>query len=62
MSPPPCQAERPPAYMTGGQFAPQALGGRNRPDTVQNARHQAFDMRMQNNQVRSAPSEAQGPA
>uniref|UniRef100_A0A8C5BC28 5'-3' exoribonuclease n=1 Tax=Gadus morhua TaxID=8049 RepID=A0A8C5BC28_GADMO len=44
------KAERPPAYMTGGQFAPQALGGRNRPDTVQNARHQAFDMRMQNNQ------------
>uniref|UniRef100_A0A8C5BFG8 5'-3' exoribonuclease n=1 Tax=Gadus morhua TaxID=8049 RepID=A0A8C5BFG8_GADMO len=48
-------AERPPAYMTGGQFAPQALGGRNRPDTVQNARHQAFDMRMQNNQVRTSP-------
>ncbi|XP_041721880.1 5'-3' exoribonuclease 2 isoform X1 [Coregonus clupeaformis] len=36
-----------PAYMTGGQFAPQALGGRGRPGVVQNARHQAFDMRMQ---------------
>uniref|UniRef100_A0A8C8J3K7 5'-3' exoribonuclease n=1 Tax=Oncorhynchus tshawytscha TaxID=74940 RepID=A0A8C8J3K7_ONCTS len=36
-----------PAYMTAGQFAPQALGGRGRPGVVQNARHQAFDMRMQ---------------
>uniref|UniRef100_A0AAY5K7R1 5'-3' exoribonuclease n=1 Tax=Esox lucius TaxID=8010 RepID=A0AAY5K7R1_ESOLU len=39
--------QRGPAYLTGGQFAPQALGGRGRPDVVQNARHQAFDMRMQ---------------
>ncbi|XP_013999561.1 5'-3' exoribonuclease 2 isoform X1 [Salmo salar] len=36
-----------PAYMTAGQFAPQALGSRGRPGVVQNARHQAFDMRMQ---------------
>ncbi|TMS12168.1 5'-3' exoribonuclease 2 [Larimichthys crocea] len=41
------QAERGPAYMTTGQFAPQALGRRDRPEAVQNARHQAFDMRMQ---------------
>ncbi|XP_076021440.1 5'-3' exoribonuclease 2 isoform X2 [Genypterus blacodes] len=38
-----------PAYLTTGQFAPQALGGRDRPQSVQNARHQAFDMRMQHN-------------
>ncbi|CAN9507338.1 unnamed protein product [Ophioblennius macclurei] len=38
-----------PAYMTSGQFAPHALGRRDRPDAVQNARQQAFDMRMQNN-------------
>ncbi|XP_055740487.1 5'-3' exoribonuclease 2-like isoform X1 [Salvelinus fontinalis] len=36
-----------PSYLTSGQFAPQALGGRGRPEVVQNARHQAFDMRMQ---------------
>ncbi|XP_034555128.1 5'-3' exoribonuclease 2 isoform X3 [Notolabrus celidotus] len=38
-----------PAYLTTGQFAPQALGRRDRPEAVQNARHQAFDMRMQSN-------------
>lgn len=36
-----------PAYLTTGQFAPHALGRRDRPDAVQNARHQAYDMRMQ---------------
>uniref|UniRef100_A0A3B4UJ60 5'-3' exoribonuclease n=1 Tax=Seriola dumerili TaxID=41447 RepID=A0A3B4UJ60_SERDU len=36
-----------PAYLTTGQFAPQALGRRDRPEPVQNARHQAYDMRMQ---------------
>uniref|UniRef100_UPI003AADAF10 5'-3' exoribonuclease 2 n=1 Tax=Centroberyx gerrardi TaxID=166262 RepID=UPI003AADAF10 len=36
-----------PAYLTTGQFAPQALGGRGRPQPVHNARHQAYDMRMQ---------------
>uniref|UniRef100_A0A674AM56 5'-3' exoribonuclease n=1 Tax=Salmo trutta TaxID=8032 RepID=A0A674AM56_SALTR len=36
-----------PSFLTSGQFAPQALGGRGRPEVVQNARHQAFDMRMQ---------------
>ncbi|KAF0023957.1 hypothetical protein F2P81_024587 [Scophthalmus maximus] len=41
--------QRGPAYLTGGQFAPQALGRRDRPEPVQNARHQAFDMRMQGN-------------
>lgn len=39
--------QRGPAYMTTGQFAPHALGRRDRPEAVQNARHQAFDMRMQ---------------
>uniref|UniRef100_A0A8D3BQ51 5'-3' exoribonuclease n=1 Tax=Scophthalmus maximus TaxID=52904 RepID=A0A8D3BQ51_SCOMX len=43
--------KRGPAYLTGGQFAPQALGRRDRPEPVQNARHQAFDMRMQGNKV-----------
>ncbi|XP_037305501.2 5'-3' exoribonuclease 2 isoform X1 [Pungitius pungitius] len=43
------QEQRGPAYMTTGQFAPQALGRRDRPEAVQNARHQAFDMRMQHN-------------
>ncbi|XP_065819597.1 5'-3' exoribonuclease 2 isoform X1 [Labrus bergylta] len=44
------QAEqRGPAYLTSGQFAPQALGRRDRPEAVQNARHQAYDMRMQSN-------------
>ncbi|XP_032399687.1 5'-3' exoribonuclease 2 isoform X4 [Etheostoma spectabile] len=41
--------QRGPAYMTTGQFAPQALGRRDRPEAVQNARHQAYDMRMQHN-------------
>lgn len=36
-----------PAFMTTGQFAPQALGRRDRPEPVQNARYQAYDMRMQ---------------
>uniref|UniRef100_A0A4W4F4I0 5'-3' exoribonuclease n=1 Tax=Electrophorus electricus TaxID=8005 RepID=A0A4W4F4I0_ELEEL len=36
-----------PAFLPGGQFAPQALGGRDRPMAVQNARQTAFDMRMQ---------------
>uniref|UniRef100_A0A665UM22 5'-3' exoribonuclease n=1 Tax=Echeneis naucrates TaxID=173247 RepID=A0A665UM22_ECHNA len=35
-----------PAYLTTGQFAPHALGRRDRPEPVQNARHQAYDMRM----------------
>ncbi|XP_049446346.1 5'-3' exoribonuclease 2 [Epinephelus fuscoguttatus] len=41
--------QRGPAYLTTGQFAPQALGRRDRPEAVQNARHQAYDMRMQHN-------------
>lgn len=43
-----------PAYLTTGQFAPQALGRRDRPEPVHNARHQAYDMRMQHNKVRGA--------
>ncbi|XP_035535065.1 LOW QUALITY PROTEIN: 5'-3' exoribonuclease 2 [Morone saxatilis] len=39
--------QRGPAYLTTGQFAPQALGRRDRPEAVHNARHQAYDMRMQ---------------
>ncbi|KAB5539997.1 hypothetical protein PHYPO_G00095840 [Pangasianodon hypophthalmus] len=41
------KAERGPAFVTGGQFAPHALGGRDRPMPVHNARHTAYDMRMQ---------------
>ncbi|MBN3325314.1 XRN2 exoribonuclease, partial [Atractosteus spatula] len=37
-----------PAFLPSGQFAPQALGGRNAPRPVHNARQAAFDMRMQN--------------
>ncbi|GAA6102175.1 5'-3' exoribonuclease 2 [Tachysurus ichikawai] len=36
-----------PAFVTGGQFAPRALGGRDQPMPVHNARHTAYDMRMQ---------------
>ncbi|KAI5609426.1 5'-3' exoribonuclease 2 isoform X1 [Silurus asotus] len=41
------RAERGPAFVTGGQFSPHALGGRDRPMPVHNARHTAYDMRMQ---------------
>ncbi|KAL4649010.1 5'-3' exoribonuclease 2 [Arapaima gigas] len=41
------KAEQKPAYLPTGQFAPQALGGRAIPQPIQNARHTAFDMRMQ---------------
>ncbi|XP_067098096.1 5'-3' exoribonuclease 2 isoform X1 [Osmerus mordax] len=41
------KAQQAPSYLTSGQFAPQALGGRGRPQPVENARQQAFDMRMQ---------------
>uniref|UniRef100_A0A8C9Z7K3 5'-3' exoribonuclease n=1 Tax=Sander lucioperca TaxID=283035 RepID=A0A8C9Z7K3_SANLU len=51
--------QRGPAYMTTGQFAPQALGRRDRPEAVQNARHQAYDMRMQHNK---SSAEASGSA
>ncbi|XP_012679393.2 5'-3' exoribonuclease 2 isoform X2 [Clupea harengus] len=38
-----------------GQYAPQALGGRDRPGAVHNPRHTAYDMRMQSmNQHNSA--------
>ncbi|XP_034017832.1 5'-3' exoribonuclease 2 [Thalassophryne amazonica] len=39
-----------PAYMTTGQFAPVALGRGMHPQTVENARQQAYGMRMQDNQ------------
>ncbi|XP_028296339.1 5'-3' exoribonuclease 2 isoform X3 [Gouania willdenowi] len=44
------QQRQGPAYMTTGQFAPHALGRRDRPEPVQNARQQAFDMRTHHNQ------------
>lgn len=49
-SPPPStpqMEQRGPAYLTTGQFTPHALGGRDQPDVVQNARHQAYEMRKQ---------------
>uniref|UniRef100_A0A7N9AR75 5'-3' exoribonuclease n=1 Tax=Mastacembelus armatus TaxID=205130 RepID=A0A7N9AR75_9TELE len=42
-----------PAYLTTGQFAPQALGRRDQPEPVQNARHQAYNMRMQSSDADS---------
>uniref|UniRef100_A0AAQ5Y405 5'-3' exoribonuclease n=1 Tax=Amphiprion ocellaris TaxID=80972 RepID=A0AAQ5Y405_AMPOC len=48
-----------PAYLTTGQFAPHALGRRDRPEAVHNARHQAYDMRMQHNKV---PMSSAGPS
>uniref|UniRef100_A0AAX7U6M9 5'-3' exoribonuclease n=1 Tax=Astatotilapia calliptera TaxID=8154 RepID=A0AAX7U6M9_ASTCA len=47
-----------PAYLTTGQFAPHALGRRDRPEAVQNARHQACDMRMQSNMSSAGPSDS----
>ncbi|CAL1585653.1 unnamed protein product [Knipowitschia caucasica] len=37
-----------PSFLSSGQFAPQALGRGGRPEPVHNARHQAFNMRVQN--------------
>ncbi|XP_053737579.1 5'-3' exoribonuclease 2 [Synchiropus splendidus] len=36
-----------PSFMTGGHFAPHALGRPGQPAVVHNARHQAYNMRMQ---------------
>ncbi|KAK7133989.1 hypothetical protein R3I94_015749 [Phoxinus phoxinus] len=44
------KAQQGPSFVPRGQFAPQALGGRDRPMAVQNARHSAYEMRMQGNQ------------
>ncbi|XP_042634194.1 5'-3' exoribonuclease 2-like isoform X1 [Cyprinus carpio] len=44
------KAEQGPSFVPGGQFAPQALGGRDRPMAVQNARQAAYEMRMKGNQ------------
>uniref|UniRef100_A0A8C9TSF2 5'-3' exoribonuclease n=1 Tax=Scleropages formosus TaxID=113540 RepID=A0A8C9TSF2_SCLFO len=52
------QAEQRPAFLPTGQFAPQALGGRAIPQPIQNARHTAFDMRMQGMDQR--PSDGPG--
>lgn len=41
------QMQQQPAFMLSGQYAPQAVGGRGRPQAIQNARHTAYDMRMQ---------------
>uniref|UniRef100_A0A8C1VUI8 5'-3' exoribonuclease n=1 Tax=Cyprinus carpio TaxID=7962 RepID=A0A8C1VUI8_CYPCA len=53
------KAEQGPSFVPGGQFAPQALGGRDRPMAVQNARQAAYEMRMKGNQL--CPS-SQSPA
>ncbi|XP_026185363.1 5'-3' exoribonuclease 2 isoform X2 [Mastacembelus armatus] len=45
-----------PAYLTTGQFAPQALGRRDQPEPVQNARHQAYNMRMQSSEQHNKTS------
>uniref|UniRef100_A0A8C1ZBR8 5'-3' exoribonuclease n=1 Tax=Cyprinus carpio TaxID=7962 RepID=A0A8C1ZBR8_CYPCA len=47
-----------PSFVPGGQFAPQALGGRDRPIAVQNARQSAYEMRMQGNQRNQSPAGA----
>lgn len=44
------KADQGPSFVPRGQFAPQALGGRDRPMAVQNARQAAYEMRMQGNQ------------
>ncbi|XP_073709170.1 5'-3' exoribonuclease 2 [Garra rufa] len=44
------KAEQRPSFVPDGQFAPHALGGRDRPMAVQNVRHAAYEMRMQGNQ------------
>ncbi|KPP78609.1 5'-3' exoribonuclease 2-like [Scleropages formosus] len=58
------KAEQRPAFLPTGQFAPQALGGRAIPQPIQNARHTAFDMRMQGmdqrNMSRAGPSDGPG--
>ncbi|KAG1926831.1 5'-3' exoribonuclease [Pimephales promelas] len=46
-----------PSFVPRGQFAPQALGGRDRPMAVQNARHTAYEMRMQGNQRNQSAAE-----
>ncbi|XP_051951280.1 5'-3' exoribonuclease 2 [Xyrauchen texanus] len=43
------KAEQRPSFVPHGQFAPQALGGRDGPMPVQNARQTAYEMRMQGN-------------
>ncbi|XP_061098917.1 5'-3' exoribonuclease 2 isoform X3 [Conger conger] len=53
------KAEQRPSFMTTGQFAPHALGGRDRPQAVHNARHTAFDMRMQG---RDQQNKSAGPS
>lgn len=44
------KSQQGPSFVPRGQFAPQALGSRDRPMAVQNARHAAYEMRMQGNQ------------
>ncbi|KAI1897388.1 hypothetical protein AGOR_G00082790 [Albula goreensis] len=47
------KAEQRPSFLPSGQFAPHALGGRDRPQAIQNARHAAYDMRMQGRDQRN---------
>uniref|UniRef100_A0A671SJM9 5'-3' exoribonuclease n=1 Tax=Sinocyclocheilus anshuiensis TaxID=1608454 RepID=A0A671SJM9_9TELE len=50
-----------PSFVPGGQFAPQALGGRDRPMAVQNARQTAYEMRMKGNQLNQHECNSDGP-
>ncbi|XP_056100747.1 5'-3' exoribonuclease 2 isoform X3 [Rhinichthys klamathensis goyatoka] len=50
-------SENGPSFVPRGQFAPQALGSRDRPMAVQNARHAAYEMRMQGNQRNQSAAE-----
>ncbi|XP_056100748.1 5'-3' exoribonuclease 2 isoform X4 [Rhinichthys klamathensis goyatoka] len=51
------KAQQGPSFVPRGQFAPQALGSRDRPMAVQNARHAAYEMRMQGNQRNQSAAE-----
>uniref|UniRef100_A0AAY4CF95 5'-3' exoribonuclease n=1 Tax=Denticeps clupeoides TaxID=299321 RepID=A0AAY4CF95_9TELE len=46
------------SYLPTGQFAPQAIGGQGRPHAIENARHAAYEMRMQGMNHTSPPSPA----
>ncbi|XP_023697528.2 5'-3' exoribonuclease 2 isoform X2 [Paramormyrops kingsleyae] len=47
------KAEQAPAFLPTGQFAPEALGRRGAPQPIHNARHTAFEMRMQGQDQRN---------
>lgn len=47
------QREQAPAFLPTGQFAPEVLGRRGTPQPIHNARHTAFEMRMQGQDQRN---------